>query len=527
METPGLQLREVEDGVVAVVEATAERAALDPEAVRLCLAEAGFGACFVLEDAVASLLDRYRIPTTEFQIKIAERRDARFSLETTPDFLQTWVDWQPAYGGQSVAPEAISAALGAAGITFGIDAQAIEQVCRATQPLRVRVAQGHPVEHGLDTRFELLVADTRDRTPRVNEHGLIDFRELGAIPVVVAGQPLMRRIPPTNGVAGINVRGEVIEPTPGRNEPFPPNLVGAHVSPEDPNLLLAVFTGQPVRCGNGVMVEQVLRVANVDMASGNIHFEGTVHVEGEVLPGMKVDATGDIVVAGVVDGGELNAAGDIQIGGGIIAHAKVKAGGAVTARFVENGHVHAGTTITIEDMALQSDLQALNQIIIGTKARERGRLVGGSARAQLLVQAPIVGANSGGVTTILLGVNPVLDAQYQDVLHRIEKQKVEEANLEKLLKHLTTHGDKGGMLEKVKASWEHAVQAWGALLAERDALEHELALNASARLVVGVGVGGPLDLTFGRKMLKVNTQFGSGAFLIEGEQIIFTTDKKA
>ena len=36
------------------------------------------------------------------------------------------------------------------------------------------------------------------------------------------------------------------------------------------------------------------------MATGNIAFDGTVNIEGEVLPGMKVHASGDIVVTGVV-----------------------------------------------------------------------------------------------------------------------------------------------------------------------------------------------------------------------------------
>ena len=70
---------------------------------------------------------------------------------------------------------------------------------------------------GEDARFELLVSDARDRSPQVNEHGFIDFRELGEIPVVTADQPLMRRIPATPGQLGCNVRGESIEPQPNKS----------------------------------------------------------------------------------------------------------------------------------------------------------------------------------------------------------------------------------------------------------------------------------------------------------------------
>ena len=355
----------------------------------------------------------------------------------------------------------------------------------------------------------------------MNAQGLIDFREQGAIPTVEADQALMRRIPATTGTAGRNVRGEVIEPAPGLNEGFAENLLGAYVAPDDANLLRAAFTGQPVCLCNGVSVEHVLRVRNVNMATGNIAFDGTVNIEGEVLPGMKVRATGDVIVGGVIDGAEVDAGGDLRVGGGIIAKARVRAGGSVTSRFAEGAQIVAGTTIAIEDTALQSDLQANNQILVGFKSPQRGRLAGGSARAMLLVSTPILGSPSGGVTSLLLGVNPVLEAQYQTLLQKIEKQREDESNLEKLIKHLTAHGDKAGMLERAKASWQIALQAWARLLPERDELERQLGLTAGARVEVGVGVAGAVDMTFGKKKLPVRQVYENGVFRVDGERIVF------
>ena len=145
----------------------------------------------------------------------------------------------------------------------------------------------------------------------------------------------MRRFPPTTGTAGRNVRGVPVEPKAGKDASFEGNMVGAYFSAGDPNLLLATFAGQPVHRGNNVHVEPVYRIREVNLATGNISFDGTVEVEGEVLPGMKVHATGEIVIGGVVDGAFLEAGGDIHVGGGIIAKSQVKAGGAVSARFIE------------------------------------------------------------------------------------------------------------------------------------------------------------------------------------------------
>jgi len=527
-EYSGLQFSEEEGRVTARLASSLEevRPALDADTLRGLIMAAGYGECFLLDEALAKVAEAYQLGRVDFTLVVGERRDGSFRLEIAPDAMAAWVHLEPAYGGRSVHPEEIFAALGAAGVTYGLDPLAVETLCAAREPQHMQVATGLAAQDGEDTRFELLVAETRDRSPRVDEHGLIDFRELGAIPTVGVGQPLMRRVPPSNGVAGCNIRGETLEPQPGKNEPFADLLLGAAVSREDPNLLLASVNGQPVRRGNGVMVEQVLRVRNVDMASGNINFDGTVQVEGEVMPGMKVHATGHIMVAGVVDAAELDAGADIHIGGGVIAHARVRAVGSVSARFVENAQVYAGTVITIDDMALQSDLQAMRQIVVGAKSPERGRLSGGSARAMLLIQTPVLGAAAGGVTTVLLGVNPELEAQYQEILQRIEKQKEEESNLEKLIKHLSTHGDKAGMLEKVKATWQHAVQAWGALLPEKDELEKQLDLIAGAKLTVGVAVAGAVDITFGKKLLRVRQNCDAGEFMVDGEHIVFCAPSK-
>lgn len=521
-EYPGLEFSETEGRLQVKLKPPPERLQLDIDTLRRLLAEAGYGDWFVFEEALTWLVARYNSPDGEFDLPIAERRDGSFSLEIAADAMSAWVNIIPACGGKAVTPDDIFAALGEGGITFGVDTAAVDAVCGNVAPARVAVASGVAAQNGENSRFELLVADTRDRVPQMDENGLIDFRELGAIPLVVADQPLMRRIPPTNGINGHNVRGELLTPLPGRNEVFMENLVGAHVDSADANLLRATFNGQPVRCGNGVTVEQLLHVRNVNLASGNISFDGTVHVDGEVLPGMKVHATGDIIVTGVVDGGELDAGGDVHIGGGVIAQAKVRAGGSVSARFAESAHIYAGAAIAIDDAALQCDLQAMNQIVVGIKSTQRGRLAGGSARAMLLVQAPLLGASSGGVTSIQLGVNPELEAKYQDLLHRLEKQKADEANLEKLIKHLTTQGDKGGMLERVKASWQLAVQTWGKLLPEKEALEDQLALIDGARLVVGVGVSGAVDMSFGKKTLRLRRNVDAGTFMVDGDKVVFT-----
>lgn len=521
---PGLAFSEQDTRLLASVHPVSLPPPLDLDALRGLLANAGYARWQLLEDALPELLEAYNAASAVSDLVIGERRDARITIEISADAMQASVKVVAARGGKVLDADGVRAALEEAGVRFGIDPQAVDAVCAASVldgGENIVVAKGQAAQNGEDARFEQLVADVRDRSPHVNANGLIDFRDLGTIPSVAAEQPLMRRVPATTGTAGRNVRFETIEPVPGSNAAFADNLVGACVASDDPNLLRAIFSGQPVQCHNGVNVEPVLRFRNVNVATGNVSFDGTVNIDGEVLPGMKVHASGDIIVGGVVDGAELTADGDIHIAGGIIAKAQVHARGAVSARFVENAQIYAGTNIVINDTALQSDLQANNQIIVGAKSPQRGRLAGGSARATMLIKTPLLGAPSGGVTALLIGVNPVLEARYQQLAKAIDKQREEESQLEKLVKHLTAHGDKAGMLDRAKASWQKALQAWVKLLPEREALERELALTANARVEIGA-VEGAVDLTFGKKVLRLRRTYETGSFSSDGTHLIFT-----
>ncbi|MDE3011772.1 MAG: DUF342 domain-containing protein [Pseudomonadota bacterium] len=427
----------------------------------------------------------------------------------------------PQQGPARLDPAAVRQALLAAGVVSGITPPGVLEATGTGSELRAVVACGNAPVPGEDSRFELLVSETRDRSPVVDADGLVDFRELGAIPLVVAGQALMRRHPPVPGVDGLTVRGEVVAAAAGQELPFDLPLPGVRISAASPDVLEAEVNGQPVREGNGVRIEQVLRVSRVDVASGNLEFDGTVQVDGDVQSGMRLSATGDIVILGGVEGGEVSAGGDVRVAGGVIAHGIIRAGGAVSARFVEAAKVRAGTSIMIEDNALQSELEAMNAIRVGARSARRGRLAGGVARAMLLIQAPWVGAEAGALTRIELGVNPDLDERYAEVLRRIEEHKAGEAKLQSLIKHLSRQKDNPALLQRAQVSWQHSVRTWAKLLPQRDALELERARAASARIEIDAGLDGAVDLVIATRSARLRQALGAGTLALDGERIVF------
>ena len=454
-------------------------------------------------------------------------RAATVVVAVAADCMSATVALEPGTDGVGVDFAAVLEALTQANVLVGLDQDCIRQACALGGAQLVAAAQGVAPVDGEDARFEVLVEDHRERAPKVDERGMIDFREHGEVPLVRIGEALMRRIPATPGTPGHDVCGRTMPPRPGTDHPFNPSVLGAVPDPTDPDLLRATAQGQPVLLGRSVMVEPVVRVESVNMATGNVHYAGTVQVEGDVLPGMSVQASGDIQVLGTVEGGVLEAGGDIQVLGGVISNSRLKAGGTVAVRFIEASRAEAGHAILVEDMALHSELLADAQILVGEKSRQRGRLAGGLARAKMGVKAPQLGAAGAGLTRIEVGVDPALSARLSALQAEIEVHKQGADKLEKLVKHLQQTGDSKGLLARARPAWQEALKIWGQSLQEQSEIEQQLAAVMQARVELTVGTEGEVDLCIGRKHVLLTASLGSGSMSLQLDGSLVHTDTLA
>lgn len=515
MDIPGITITEANGQVFFHFQPIPGRQALEPSALNAMLDDSPYRDYERNAEAISLAANDCAKQPEPFFVLAACRRDASYQVQIAQDDSQASLSITRAHGGKPATLEMALLALHNAGVLFGIDMALLSDLCAQGAADAVCVAQATPAQDGEDARFTSLIPDSVDRAPRLDEFGRIDYREHGGILMVSARQPLMRRTPPTPGVDGHTVRGRVLSAHAGQDLPFTSPLPGAVTDPQDPNLLVAEAAGQPVKVPRGITVEPVLHVSEVNMALGNIHFDGTVEVDGDVGPGMKVQASGDIVVKGTVDGGLLDAGGNVHVSFGIIAHARVNAGAAVHGRFAENSTLNAGTLIALQDAALQCQMVSLNQIIVGDKSGRRGRLVGGSASAMMLLHVPTLGAVKGGLTQVSAGHNPKLQAQLQALEARIAEEATQEVKLHKLTDQISAAHDPRGLLPKVKASWHQALQLWSKSLAERSKLKEELAIMHRARVEIGLCAEGSVDLHLGDKTVHIRRELGPGTIALD------------
>ncbi|MGD9870622.1 MAG: DUF342 domain-containing protein [Thauera sp.] len=513
---------------------------IDASWLRKRLEAASYGNLQIRPEPIKQLIARYNageaVPPTE----IAHCVDASLQIMIALDGLSARLDLIPAKGGKAATRDELLALIHSKGIVEGLLPEEIDRALAEARAEELVIARGQAPVRGEDGRLESLLPETRERVPRVDASDRTDYRDLGEVQIVRAGDALMRRHPPTAGTEGLGVLGRSIPAKPGRDVRFAAGLRGAAPSPDDPDLLVATTDGQPVRVRGGVMVEPVYTVDAVNMASGNIDFDGTVRVRADVHAGMKIRATGDIEIGGTVEPATLEAGGNIVVKGGVMgslgakgagkdaATQVLRCGGSFSATYAQQARICAGDSIFIDDMAMQCQLDAGNHVRVGNY--RRGHIIGGSTRAALSIHARVIGATNRVRTELEIGNDPALARTVK------EKAALRDERENKLLEigKLLTLADRnpGKVSPEVISRAEETAAALSAeieeLREEEGSLRERLALTQLARVNAEQAIHEGVSISSGEYTLRIPHEFGPstvrlspqglGTFPLEGEK---------
>lgn len=306
---------------------------------------------------------------------------------------EAWVKVEPAV---AVPVAKIQQALAEAGVTVGIDNDALLRLSQYPGDEPVLVASGIPAVHGAPAKIEYYfrAGSQKAGQPLEMADGRVDYRELGYIENVTKGQVLATKTPPGLGVPGKNVLGEELPARDGKDVPL---RAGQNTMiSEDEMSVIALIDGQPKIDGSRISVQPIIVVAgDVDFSTGNINFQGSVKINGSVLPGFTIKATQDVEVGGMMEGASIESGGKVSVKGGVRQHSVITAHGDVTVRFVDSeSSVTTRANLMVVESAMHSTLTAGLAIKVGKK------LIGGTAQAGEYVSGEQIGA-SGGTHTVI------------------------------------------------------------------------------------------------------------------------------
>jgi uncharacterized protein (DUF342 family) len=373
-----------------------------------------------LSEAVEKIVDEN--DTKEFVVEsdaVAQAINATAEIQINDTKLEAKLSINSSEGGQDLTLKEAEALLEEIDVTYGIDSSKIEElleVARKAPPgetVSAQVAFALMPVAGEDADFLPLVDTANERIlkPRLREDGSVDMLDLGDMPTVKIGAKLLRKVPLTEGIKGINVNRVSLPSQPGKDFDFKPGK-GTEVSEKDEMLLIATISGQPNLLPRGMKVDDAIEVKAVDLSTGNIKTDANLIVKGDISEGMEVQCEGDITVGGVIESADVIAKGNIIVGKGILGrtaeHANsaaqlsvsIKAGGTIYAMFASYARLSADGDILIAEQLLHCDTTTKSKIIVGNDKTVGSQIVGGMTRSSESIQTDILGASAGVLTNL-------------------------------------------------------------------------------------------------------------------------------
>ena len=331
-----------------------------------------------IPDSAVQPSDQQEFPPPQINIMISADRLAAY-LRLTLFFK-----------GQRVEKDAIYAALEGRRITFGIDDAAIDAFCAGDNLLKeLKIAKGVPPIKGEDGYVDFHFRKEVSHRPLEREDGTVDYKVLDIIQNVKAGDKICTIHPPGEGTPGTDIHGEGIKPSKGMMPTLPSgdNII---ISEQDNSITAKIDGGIHYYRGT-IHINNVHTIfGDVGPNTGNIDYNGSVVVEGNVLEGFEIKAARDINVKGIIEGVVLWAGGNITVRNGIngMRRANIFAEGDISSLFVENALLLKCGGNLYSDVLLNSTVEVGNLIHL---RGPKGAMIGGSCRAGESINVKTIG----------------------------------------------------------------------------------------------------------------------------------------
>lgn len=301
------------------------------------------------------------------------------------------------------------------GVRKGVISDLIARVNDTMVPIREEViAVGTPVKPGVDARIEYHFKVSETIELSTSEDGKVNHRELNLINNVQQGDLLAERIPGVEPVAGVDIYGKPIIPEKIKDARL---VAGKNVELRDDDMkAYSAIDGQAFLKNKVIQVSPILTISHdVDLNVGNLTFNGTIMVTGNVLSGFTLKAKEDIHIQGTVEGANLVAGGNITISGGLKGQGKalVQCRGDITVSFAERATIECHGTLRVQSSIINSDVTCYSilEAITG-----KGSIVGGDIRAIGGIQCLEAGSKLGVPTKLTVGDKFIIKERLSSVV---------------------------------------------------------------------------------------------------------------
>lgn len=354
-------------------------------------------------------------------------------ISVDPNFTTAFMTvTEPQNGGLDITMDKLKAAIDEKNISYGIFEDSLQSIVEDKRyNENICIARWTAPVDGVDGTITYHFDKSTVIAPIEDEHGTVDYKNLGLVKNTFMGTVIADITMPTEGEPGKDICGKVVRQHVG--VPVRVNLGKGTSLTEDGLQIIASVDGNLCYVGGAFCVnEELLLKGDVDVASGNIDFIGNIIIKGNVSEGYSVISKKNITINGTVTGATLKAEGDISVKTGII-NSTVECKGNIRMGFCENSNVTCDNIVEAQSF-VGGEVYAGKEIL----ATGKGVMMGGKYTALENIEAATFGSEGYAKTVITVGNNAILTEEKEDLTR---KNAVLEDKFDQLGKILTTLTD--------------------------------------------------------------------------------------
>lgn len=376
----------------------------------------------------------------------------------------------------------------AAGVIYGIDQEMLDRLSdghfAGTDAV---IARGRAPIDGRDGYYEYFFELKQESKPKIRADGSVDHMDLRNYHMVKKGDHIAYYHAAEMGRSGSTVTGKFLPAKNGKEKGL---LVGkGFIVDEDQKTYISLLNGRIEMKGGKITITNVLELREVTKITGNVVYDGDLHVQGDVGAGSVIKVTGDVIIGGTVEAATIESGRNIMIQRGVAAGSSglIKAEGNIQARFLESAIIEAGGDVSA-GYSINSRILAKGRVLI--TARE-GALSGGTTVAERGIEVENLGNKMGVSTRVEIGGNERLKKirqQLEKEINEIKKELQILYNAKNEVYGKYTAEERSGMEIIIKI--ENAIYTKELELREKEksqkeVMEHERMIRDSEAIVQG------------------------------------------
>ncbi|SHN16483.1 DUF342 domain-containing protein [Gracilibacillus kekensis] len=385
------------------------------------------------------------------------------------------------------------------------------------------IAEGLKPKNGKNGR--LIVKQSTENA--VSEDEKTNFRDVGKIPMVDENDVLAQLIPPTDGEPGIDVlnqplkqkRGKAFKCRAGENVTFN----------EDDLTFFATLSGQLSVGDQSINVYPLYEVrSDLSLETGNIEFNGSVTIRGNIPTGYRVKAKGDVAVYGIVEASFIEAGGNVLIREGIAGMEKavVTAGEDIEVGYINQAEVYAGNNLKVRKSIMHSTCVAQGDILC-----PNGSIIGGNCSAGKIIEVKTIGNVANSKTELAFGVSKKVVDRVTYLQNTNKELKDNKRKLKMLGDQLQQKKDAVGelltkeriMLLKQRNMYEKTIEQLQAVEEELKELQYEIGNFQDMKLIVKNIAYENVELIFGKYKRVLHQEHKYFQAYLEEKEVTITS----